>query len=206
MIELIELLTGIITGIISSLGYPGIFILMALESTATPVPSELVMPFAGYLASTGRFNLLLVILAGTLGCLFGSLASYYGGRSLGLPLIRRFGKYVLLSESDLDWTIRWFKSKGEKTIFISRFIPVVRHLISIPAGIGKMNVVKFSVYTFLGSLMWVTLLAYAGFELGNNWQIIRRFTEKISFLIVALLLIAAAVFVWRHIRHFRSKK
>lgn len=206
MIELLELLATAITSIISLLGYPGIFILMALESTATPVPSELVMPFAGYLASTGRFNLFLVILTGTMGCLFGSLASYYGGRTLGLPLIRRFGKYVLLSESDLDWTIRWFNSKGEKTIFISRFIPVVRHLISIPAGIGKMNILKFSIYTFLGSLIWVTILSYAGFALGENWQIIRRYTEKISLLIAALLLIAAAVFVWKHIKHFKKQK
>ncbi len=201
MIEALAFLTGLITGFISAIGYPGVFILMALESTATPVPSELVMPFAGYLVSAGRFTLAGVIIAGTLGCLFGSLVSYFIGKQWGMPIIRRFGKYILISEQDLKWTVNWFNRHGDKTIFISRFIPVVRHLISLPAGVGRMNLVKFSTYTFLGSLVWVTILAYAGMKLGENWDAVRKITEKTSLLIVALLIIAAIIYIRRHMKH-----
>ncbi len=201
MIEILSLMAELITSFISSVGYIGIFILMALESTATPIPSELVMPFAGYLASTGRFSIYLVIFAGALGCLFGSLFSYYVGKYLGLPIIRKYGKYILIREKDLQWTHDWFMRKGERTIFISRFIPIVRHLISIPAGISGMNAWKFSIYTFAGSLIWVSILAYAGLSLGENWEAVRAVTEKISFLILGLLIIAAAIYIYRHIKH-----
>ena len=200
MIEALTFLTGLVTGFISSIGYLGVFVLMALESTATPVPSELVMPFAGYLVSAGRFTLAGVIIAGTLGCLFGSLVSYFIGKQWGLPIIRRFGKYILISEQDLKWTVNWFNRHGDKTIFISRFIPVVRHLISLPAGVGRMNLAKFSIYTFFGSLIWVSILAYAGMKLGENWETVRKITEKTSLLIAALLIIAAIIYIRRHIK------
>ncbi|MBI4439295.1 DedA family protein [Candidatus Woesearchaeota archaeon] len=203
---LLGFLTELITGFISAVGYIGVFILMALESTATPVPSELVMPFAGYLASKGQFSLWTVTIVGALGCLFGSLVSYCAGRYLGIPFIKKYGKYIFLTEADLNWTIEWFNKKGDKTIFISRFIPVVRHLISIPAGVGKMNIAKFSIYTFAGSFLWVYILAYAGYAAGENWEAVRDYTEKASLAILALLIIIAAWYAWRHIKHFRKPK
>ncbi|MBI3034467.1 DedA family protein [Candidatus Woesearchaeota archaeon] len=206
MIELLGLATGIITNFISSIGYLGIFILMALESTATPVPSELVMPFAGFLAHQGRFSLPMVILVGSLGCLMGSLISYFVGRHVGLPFVKKYGKYVFISESELNWTVRWFNKKGDKTIFISRFIPVIRHIISIPAGIGRMNIWKFSAYTYLGSLIWVSFLAYLGFTLRDHWEDIRKVTEKISIFILAILAMAIIIFAWKHIKEMKKKK
>ena len=134
---LLEQLGQFCTKVILALGYPGIFILMTLESMIAPVPSELVMPFAGFLAAQGEFNLILVVFFSSLGSLCGSLISYYLGKKGGYPLVARFGKYFFLDETDLQKTTHWFERRGEKTIFISRFIPIVRHLISIPAGMGK---------------------------------------------------------------------
>ncbi len=204
MIEILSFTTGLITGFISAIGYPGIIILMALESTAVPVPSELVMPFAGYLVTTGRFEFIAIVLLGASGSLLGSLASYFLGRQYGIQFIKKYGKYALITESDLNWTIKWFNKHGDKTIFISRFIPVVRHLISIPAGIGKMNLAKFSIYTFIGSLAWVTILSYFGMKLGENWEKVRGVTEKISMAVIILIIIIAAIFAWRHIKELRK--
>jgi membrane protein DedA with SNARE-associated domain len=197
---MLEVLAGIIQSFISSVGYVGIFILMALESTMTPVPSELVMPFAGYLAGQGRFSLTLVILIGALGCLAGSLFSYAMGRWLGIPFIKRYGKFFLLNEAEMNWTINWFNKHGEKTIFISRFIPVVRHFISIPAGIAKMNIWRFSFYTFIGSLIWVGFLAYAGLILGENWHKIKSISTKIDVVIIGLIVIGGIVYIYYHIK------
>ncbi|MBI2134332.1 DedA family protein [Candidatus Woesearchaeota archaeon] len=200
MIEIIELFSSAITNFISFVGYIGIFILMALESTATPVPSEMVMPFAGYLAGTGKFSMPLVIIAGTLGCLFGSTLSYFAGMKWGETFVKRFGKYLLISDAEMKWTERWFKEHGDKTILISRFLPVVRHLISIPAGIARMNFIKFITYTLIGSFMWVTILAYAGLILGEKWGILRQFTEKISIVILLIIAIAAVALIIKHRR------
>ncbi len=200
MIEIFEIFSVMIASFISFVGYFGIFILMALESTATPVPSELVMPFAGHLAAIGRFNIILVIMVGTLGSVFGAAFSYGIGRYWGDAFVKRFGKFLLISEHEMKWTEKWFLKNGDKTIFASRFIPVVRHLISMPAGAGKMNFPKFLFYTFMGSLCWVSILTFAGIKLGENWMQLRQFTEKISLLIIVLLIIAAGIFIWKHFK------
>ncbi|MEM4267095.1 MAG: DedA family protein, partial [Candidatus Nanoarchaeia archaeon] len=161
---MIDWLVNTITSIISSIGYVGIAILMALESMVTPVPSEIVMPFVGYLIAQGKFTFLTAAIVSAVGCLVGGLISYYIGYYGGRTLVRRVGKYLLLDESHLTWTENWFKKHGEKTIFFSRFIPAVRHVISIPAGTGKMNLAKFSIYTFAGSLIWNSILIYAGIK------------------------------------------
>src|SRR3989344_9038650 len=148
-------------------GYFGLFILMALESMIAPVPSEVVMPFAGYLVLQGRFDFWIVLLVSGLGSIFGSVLSYYIGFYGGRPFVLRYGKYLLLDKEHLEWTENWFRKQGNKTIFISRFIPVVRHLISIPAGIAKMAIHKFVIYTFLGATIWNFILLYAGFKLGE---------------------------------------
>lgn len=189
--------------IISSLGYFGVFVLMALESMIFPIPSEIVMPFAGFLISTGNFTFGGILIFSTLGSLAGSLLSYYLGRFGGNKLILKYGKYFLLDEHDLQKTETWFATKGEKTIIVGRFIPVVRHLISIPAGIGKMNLRRFSFYTALGAACWNMLLAYAGYVSGKNWVVIRQYTEPVS-IIIALVL--AVVFCWILLRHWRHKR
>lgn len=184
--------------IISSTGYIGVFLLMALESTMIPLPSELVMPFAGYLAYTGQFNFYLVCIISTIGTIFGSLFSYYIGKYGGEPFLERYGKYFLINKSDLKKTHDYFKKHGEKTIFFSRFIPVVRHLISIPAGIADMNLKKFILYTFIGGLIWNTFLAYLGYQLGKNWAIVHEYTKPLSYAMVGIILLGVGYFVYRH--------
>ena len=182
------------------LGYPGIFILMAMESMIFPIPSELVMPFAGFLAFEGKFSFLFVVIASSLGSLFGSLISYYIGAYGGDRFVRKFGKYFLLDISDLEKTEKWFDKRGGKTIFISRFIPVVRHLISIPAGIGKMDIKKFCLYTLLGATIWNTFLAYLGFLVGQNWNIISGYMEYISIPTAIIIVLAGIFMVYRKMR------
>ncbi|MFH1072679.1 MAG: DedA family protein [Nanoarchaeota archaeon] len=192
--------------IISFLGYFGVFILMALESMIFPIPSELVMPFAGFLAATGELNFFLVIVFASLGSLAGSLASYYMGKYGGNRLILRWGKYMLLDKTDLLKTEKWFRKKGQKTVLISRFIPVVRHIISIPAGIGKMHLKRFCIYTIIGATIWNTFLAYLGYLLGKNWEKVKQYTDYITIPLVIIIFAAACYFIYRHVRHKRGKK
>ena len=187
--------------VIDFLGYPGIAILMALESMVFPLPSELVMPFAGFLVGEGKMNFGLVVLASSVGSLIGSLISYWIGYYGGKKFVLKLGKYLLLDVSDLEKTEHWFSKKGAKTIFISRFVPVVRHLISIPAGIGKMDLGKFCLYTILGATMWNALLTYCGYLLGKNWNIIRHYSEYLSITVAVLLVVAGVYFVGRHVKN-----
>ncbi|MEK7575889.1 MAG: DedA family protein [Patescibacteria group bacterium] len=188
---------------IEFLGYPGITLLMILESMVVPLPSELVMPFAGFLAEKGKMNLWLIIFFSSLGSLLGSLISYYLGYYGGKRFVLKFGKYLLLNVTDLEKTERWFQKRGDKTIFFSRFIPVVRHLISIPAGIGKMNLKKFCLYTIAGATLWNSFLAYCGYALGENWNKIRYYSEYFSATITIILLFAGISFVYRHFKNKR---
>jgi membrane protein DedA with SNARE-associated domain len=184
---------------ISYLGYFGVFFLMALESMIFPIPAELVMPFAGYLAGTGQFTMVLVFVASTLGSLAGSLISYYVGYYGGNKLVLRYGKYLFLDAEDLKKTEQWFKKRGEGTIFVGRLIPVVRHIISIPAGIGKMNLQKFVIYTCIGAAVWNMFLAYLGYVLGKNWALIRHYTEPLSIIVAVLLVGGFGYFIYHHI-------
>jgi len=192
--------------IISAIGYPGVFLLMALESMVVPIPAELVMPFAGFLVSTGRFNMLGVLVASSLGSLSGSFLSYGMGKLGGNRFVVRFGKILLLDLEDLKKTEDWFRRRGEKTIFIGRLIPVVRHLISIPAGIGNMNKRKFALYTLIGASLWNMILAYLGYELGQNWAKIRHYTEPVSIVVAVSLLAGFVYFVYHHILRKTNKK
>jgi len=185
-------------------GYFGLFVLMALESMIAPVPSEVVMPFAGYLVLQGRFNFWIAAMVSGLGSVFGSLVSYYMGAYLGRPFVLKFGKYLLLEEEHLEWTEKWFKRQGEKTIFISRFVPVVRHLISIPAGIAKMSMQKFLVYTFAGATVWNLILLYAGFKLGEHWDKIHQYSKQLDVIFVIAVVLFFAYFIWKH--HKKRKK
>jgi membrane protein DedA with SNARE-associated domain len=187
--------------VISSLGYAGVFALMAAESMIIPIPAELVMPFAGFLVAQGTFGMGWVFAASTLGSLTGSLLSYAMGRAGGNRLVLHFGRYLLLDASDLKRAEDYFGRRGEGTIFVGRLIPVIRHLISIPAGIGRMNLRKFVLYTAAGASLWNMFLAGLGYVLGQNWRAIRHYTEPVSVAVAALLAAGAVWFVWHHVRH-----
>lgn len=183
--------------IIGTTGYPGIFLLMVLESMVFPVPSEAVMPFAGFLIVDGQFTFTGVIVASTLGSIVGSLLSYAIGYYGGKPFIHRFGKYLLLNNHHLEISQRFFDKHGQITILISRFIPVVRHLISIPAGFGKMNLITFSVYTIIGAGLWNAFLTYVGFKLKSNWAEVMKYSHIIDLVVVGILGVAALYYLYK---------
>jgi membrane protein DedA with SNARE-associated domain len=202
--EILAAIGGFALSTISLLGYAGIFFLMMLESMVVPVPSEFVMPFAGFLVSQGNFNFILVIVASSLGSITGSIIFYYIGKTGGHTLVEKYGKYVLVDTEDIKKTEKWFNKRGELTIFIARLIPVVRHLISLIAGIGKMNVKKFTLYTILGATLWNGILTYLGFILGQHWNEVSQYVEELDIIIVILLIVGCLYFAYRHIT--RKKK
>ncbi|MBZ5534338.1 MAG: DedA family protein [Acidobacteriia bacterium] len=195
---LLEKLSLFIIASISSMGYWGIMAMMAIESACIPLPSEVIMPFSGYLVYAGRFNFWLVGLAGAVGCNIGSAAAYYLGAHGGRPLIEKYGKYLLLSHKDLEWADRWFNRYGEATVFFSRLLPVIRTFIAFPAGVVRMNLLRFHLYTFVGSLPWCLLLAYAGMKLGSHWTKLRAYFHRLDLVLGALILLGLVVFVKRH--------
>ncbi len=187
-----ELLAEYFTQAIAWGGYAGVLVLMMLESMIAPVPSEAVMPFAGFLIAEGRFTWEGVIFFSTLGSLIGSLLSYWMGYYGGRPLVERFGKYLWLNVHHLEWAERFFARYGEITIFISRFIPVVRHLISIPAGMGKMNLPRFALYTVIGAGLWNWILTYAGFVLRNHWEHVMAYSKGVDVAVLVVLIAGLA--------------
>jgi membrane protein DedA with SNARE-associated domain len=198
--RILEILATFIISVISSLGYGGIVVLMAIESACIPLPSEVIMPFSGYLVFAGRFNLWLVGLAGALGCVVGSVVAYYAGLYGGRPFIEKYGRYVLISHHDLDMADRWFARWGEATIFFSRLLPVVRTFISFPAGVARMHFGHFVLYTFVGSFPWCLGLAYVGMILGDKWKTIRVYFHKFDILIGITVVALVALFLWRHLK------
>lgn len=189
---------------ISSLGYPGIVMLMGIESACIPLPSEVIMPFSGFLVSQGRFGLHGVAWAGALGCAVGSAAAYTVGTWGGRPFLERWGRYVLIRRRDLDLADRWFARWGLWAVFISRLLPVVRTFISLPAGIARVHFVPFILLSFLGSLPWCYLLAWVGKMLGDNWEKIGPYFHGADVLIGLLILAGLALFIWHHFRPERE--
>ncbi|HPX60968.1 MAG TPA: DedA family protein [Deltaproteobacteria bacterium] len=190
---------------IGAMGYPGIFLLMAMESSIIPVPSELVMPPAGYLAFQGRMDLATAILCGTLGSLAGAYANYYAAHYIGRPLILKYGKYVLIPPAKFERVEQFFLNHGEISTFIGRLLPVVRHLISIPAGLAGMNHLKFSLYTLLGAGLWCTVLAGIGYYIGENQQMIMQYAHQavIWVVVFSAVLVTAYVF-WQRRRRIKQ--
>ncbi len=193
-----EFLAAYITAFIEKTGYSSVFVLMVMESMVFPVPSEAVMPFAGFLVFEGRFTLSGVLAASTLGSIVGSLLSYGLGYYGGKPAVDRFGKWLLLDRRDLAMTERFFARRGEIAILVSRFIPVVRHLISIPAGMGRMRLLPFSIYTVIGAGMWNAFLALAGYYLRQHWDLVMHYSGIVDIVVLVILALLAAVFVYRH--------
>lgn len=185
--EIFSRLSSFIINTISDFGYHGITVLMALESACIPIPSEIIMPFSGYLVWEGKFLFSQVVIWGTVGNLIGSIIAYSVGFYGGRPLIEKYGKYILISSRELEWADNWFKKYGSISVLFSRMLPVVRTFISLPAGIAKMPFWKFCAYTFFGSLPWSFVLAYGGLIAGENWNIIEGYFRKFDWLVVILV-------------------
>lgn len=199
-----------ITHIYTLVGWPGVVLLMAIESACIPLPSELIMPLAGWMLiekqSLGAIHTLVAGVYGALGCTIGSTIAYGVGMWGGRPLLDRYGKYILISRHDLDLADRWFYKSGSWVIFVSRLLPVVRTFISLPAGIAKMHFIKFLVYTFLGSFIWCAGLAYGGYQLGEHWEQIRTVMRPFDPLFGALIIAFIAWYIYRHLRHHKPAK
>jgi Uncharacterized membrane-associated protein len=190
---MLELVVNWAIAVLAKLGYAGIFLLMGLESACIPIPSEAILPFGGYLASSAnandRLNLILVIIIGTLGGTFGSAMTYLIGAKGGRPLVEKYIEKLRLSKSHLELSDNYFNKYGEKIAFFSRLIPIIRTFISLPAGISKMNFKKFVFYTFIGSLIWSILLGYAGYIMGQNWTVIRSWLHIGDYIVVAVIVL-----------------
>lgn len=206
--QLLGALAAFATTVISALGYPGIVLLMALVSTGVPLPSEIIMPFAGYLVSLGRFSLVGVIIAAVIGENIGAAIGYEIGRRGGRPVIERYGKFVLLDAHHIDLAERFFARWGSAAALIGRVLPVVRAFVAIPAGLGRMNRVKFHLYTSIGSAVWCGGLAWLGVVLGNKWNSDPRVKEIFhsADLVIGIALVAAvALVLWVKLRGLRAK-
>jgi membrane protein DedA with SNARE-associated domain len=189
---ILEFLGRFIISVISHSGYLGIVLLMGIESACIPLPSEVIMPFSGYLVSTGRFDLVWVAVAGAFGCNVGSAVAYYVGAWGGRPLIEKYGRYVLVTRHDLELADRFFARFGNWAVFVARLLPVIRTFIAFPAGVARMNFLRFNLYTFLGSLPWCFVLAYAGLKLGERWTSLRLYFHRFD-TVIGLLIVAGAV-------------
>ena len=207
--RILEILSGFIVATISALGYFGVFLLMAIESACIPLPSEIIMPFAGYLVSTGQMNFWLVGIAGAVGCVAGSMVAYWAGMYGGRPFVERYGKYVLVSRHDLDIADRLFAKYGQAIVFTARLLPAIRTFIAFPAGVARMNIPRFIFYTFAGSLPWCLGLAYIGQKLGEQWnkdETLKTWFHRFDFVIGIIIVLLAVWWVWRHLRHLRQDR
>lgn len=198
-----------LTTLIQNIGWIGILLIMAVESANIPIPSEVTMPLAGWLLVQAKGGtvleaILLGGLIGALGCLLGSVINYAVGAYGGRPFVERYGKYLLISKKDIARADKWFARWGDWASFISRLLPVVRTFISFPAGIVRINFVRFSIFTFIGSFIWCAALSLGGFLMGANWEELRRVMRPFDYPIIAIFLIALAYYVYRHIRHARE--
>jgi len=197
--DILAKVADLVIRIISDSGYFGIASLMAIESACIPIPSEVIMPFAGFLTISGKLSLLLVIIWGAVGNLIGSMIAYAIGAYGGRPFIERYGKYVLIGKDELDKSQRFFTKHGNTSVFFSRLLPVVRTFISLPAGIAKMPFVRFCVYTLIGSFFWSAFLAYVGIFLGENWQGIEVYFRKFDWLILIALIALIVLFIYKKV-------
>jgi membrane protein DedA with SNARE-associated domain len=200
-----------LTETIFRMGYPGIVLLMAVESSVFPLPSELVMPPAGYLAAQGRMNAVLAVLAGTLGSVLGALANYYVAQKLGRPILHRYSRYFLVSEASLERSEAFFRRHGEIGTFLSRLVPVLRHLVSLPAGLAHMRLDRFVAYTAAGAGIWCAILTAIGWYIGKHAaalerEIVQHYSTRVTLILLPLLAAIIAVYVIRHRRASRAEE
>lgn len=202
--SILSTITFYIIAIISTLGYPGIALLMAVQTIAIPIPSEVILPFAGSLILTGQFNIWLIAICGAIGSCFGGSIAYYIGKRGGRPLVEKYGKFILISHHDLELVDSFFQKHGTKAAFFGMMLPVFRSFISFPAGISKVPLKKFLVYVFAGSFGWSLLLAFLGQKLGENWNTLRDRFKGLDYFIVAVIILGAVYWIYRHLKN-RSK-
>ncbi len=200
---LVEWLEHFITDTIGTYGYLAIFVLMTLESALIPIPSEVTMVFGGFMVSRGELDFVVVGMLGAIGNLVGSWIAYYVGLAGGRPLAERLGRYIFLREKELDRAEVWFERRGEATVFVSRLLPVIRTFISFPAGVARMPLGRFTLYTFLGVIPWSFALTWAGVLLGDNWELFLRHSRPI---VIAIGAVTAALLAWWLIRRYRAAR
>jgi membrane protein DedA with SNARE-associated domain len=208
MLPLEQSILDFINAVYTAIQWPGVVAMMAIESACIPLPSEIIMPLAGWMLIKEPGLPAIYNLAagayGALGCTIGSLIAYVVGIKGGRPFLERYGKYVLISRHDLDTADRWFARNGDWAIFITRLLPVVRTFISLPAGIARMRPVKFILYTFVGSLVWCAALSFGGYLLGEHWEDLRRVMRPFDPVIIAVILVLVGYYIYRHVKHFRE--
>ena len=202
--KLISGVSAFIVATISALGYGGVILMMAIESACIPLPSEIIMPFSGYLVATGRFDLYVVALAGAIGCLLGSYVAYFVGQYGGRPFIERYGRYVLIAEHELETADRFFERWGSHAVFWSRMLPMVRTFIAFPAGVSRMRLLPFSIYTLIGSYIWCLALAYVGMKLGQHWKDVAPYFHRFDAGIAILLTLGAAAIIYNRVKGMTS--
>ncbi|MFZ9641892.1 MAG: DedA family protein [Candidatus Methylopumilus sp.] len=202
--KIVAILAAWIMSVISTMGYGGVVLLMGIESACIPLPSEIIMPFAGFLVFKGQMSLWGVALAGATGCVLGSIPAYYLGMYGGRPLVEKYGKWVLISHQDLNWADQAFAKHGEIIVFIGRLLPAVRTFIAFPAGVAGMNMPKFISYTFIGSLIWCYLLALAGFIAGENWESLKVYFHEFHYVIAGFGLVFVIWYLRRHFKHSKA--
>lgn len=191
---------------IDAFGYAGVALMMAIESCNIPLPSELIMPYAGFLVQQGEMNIHLAALAGAIGCVLGSLPSYWLGQWGGEPFVRQYGKFLLVSEKELELARTWTQRYGDMAFFIARMLPIVRTFISLPAGALNANFWPFIIYTFIGSLIWCYGLAYVGVVFGDNLELLRHYWQQFDAAIAVILLLGGGWYLWKHVKPFLKGK
>ena len=194
-----------IEGVISAMGPAGIALLMAIESCNIPLPSEAVLPFAGFLVSKGVLNFHMAAIAGAVGCVLGSIPSYYLGYFGGRKFFEKYGKYLLVSKKDLDEADKWVDKYGDWAFFLCRMLPVIRTFISLPAGILKARKRTFFTLTFLGSLIWSYVLVYVGLKLGEHLDRLKSICHKFDAVIIVACVILGGIYIWKHIKHLKEE-
>jgi membrane protein DedA with SNARE-associated domain len=193
-------LSSLIIGTISTLGYGGIVLMMAIESACIPLPSEVIMPFSGSLVASGRFDLNMVAIAGAVGCLLGSYVAYFAGAYGGRRFLERYGRWVLIAPHELEAADRFFDRWGSPAVFFSRLLPVVRTFIAFPAGVARMRLLPFTIYTLVGSYIWCLVLAYAGLKLGQHWEDLAPYFHRFDTAIGLLLAIGIGLLLYNRIK------
>lgn len=202
--RLLSSVSALIVATIAALGYGGVILMMAIESACIPLPSEVIMPFSGYLVSTGRFSLNLVAIAGALGCLLGSYAAYYVGASGGRWALERYGRYALIAPHELEIADRFFARWGGPAVFFSRLLPVVPTFIAFPAGVARMRLLPFTIYTLLGSYIWCVVLAYIGMKMGQHWNTLAPYFHRFDGVIAAVLAAGAVAVIYSRVKGIRA--
>ncbi len=203
---IISTLVSFVVSVIDNAGYAGIFLLMTLEGSFLPVPSEIILPFSGFLVSEGRFSLWIVALIGAVANIVGTMITYSLSRYVGLPFLYKYGRYVLVTRHDIDMAHRLFARFGAPIVFVSRLIPGIRGFVPIPAGVAEMSIPRFVTYVFVGSFLWSLFLTYVGVLIGENWEVVQEYIKPIEIILFILVIMGAAWWIYRHVKIIKREQ